>query len=94
MCLCRCLLAKTYNAAEQLLEDDVLDVDPNKTCCTPTDLYLYSLYGSMICIGGYLVGRLCTYVWAVLAKVCDTVLLSAAWVQVASSGHVHWSSCC
>lgn len=46
-----CLLAKTYNAAASLLEEDIFDVDPSQTCCTPTDLFLYAYYGGMLCLG-------------------------------------------
>jgi len=46
-----CLMAKVYNAATDVLEADLYDVDPSKTCSTPTDLYLYAYYGGMLCIG-------------------------------------------
>lgn len=46
-----CLLAKVYRAALDVLQDDVLDVEPSKTGMRPTDLLLYSLYGGMICAG-------------------------------------------
>jgi hypothetical protein len=97
--VCRCLLAKTYNAAEQLLEEDILDVDPSRTSCTPTDLYLYSLYGSMICIGVVATGKLqrgiIMLALPVLAEdVTYCCVASPRTAQVASSGHVLWSSYC
>eukprot|EP00798_Chlamydomonas_sp_ICE-L_P025440 gene25440-11100_t len=40
-----CLLSKCYNAATPLLDEDILTVEPAKTCMTPTDLFLYCYYG-------------------------------------------------
>jgi hypothetical protein len=47
----RCLESKCYNAASQVLSEDIYAVDPAGTCCTPRDLYLYCRYGSSLCIG-------------------------------------------
>jgi hypothetical protein len=47
----RCLLSKCYSASAQLVEEDIFDVDPSKSACTPQDLLLYSYYGGMLCIG-------------------------------------------
>lgn len=49
--LARCLLAKTNNAAAELLAEDVYEVEPSKTAMTPTDFFLYCLYGGMLAAG-------------------------------------------
>ncbi|GFR52513.1 hypothetical protein Agub_g15070, partial [Astrephomene gubernaculifera] len=50
--LCQiCLLSKCYNAAAPVLRQDIFDVAPQQTGCTPTDLFLYCYYGGMVCIG-------------------------------------------
>ncbi|GIL55062.1 hypothetical protein Vafri_10707 [Volvox africanus] len=46
-----CLLSKCFNAAVPVLTDDIFDVAPQQTSCTPTDLFLYCYYGGMLCIG-------------------------------------------
>lgn len=50
-CFMLCLASKCYNAASQLISEDIFYVDPNKTACVPRDFYLYCRYGSMLCIG-------------------------------------------
>lgn len=50
-CRDRCLLAKMYNAATEVLLEDVYDVDPQKTAVTPTDFFLYCYYGGMLAAG-------------------------------------------
>ncbi|KAF5827482.1 hypothetical protein DUNSADRAFT_572 [Dunaliella salina] len=50
-CFQLCLLSKCYNASAKLLEDDIYNVDPSRTACTPQDLLLYSYYGGMLCTG-------------------------------------------
>ncbi|GAB2278562.1 COP9 signalosome complex subunit 3 [Dionaea muscipula] len=40
-----CVLSKSYKTGLHLLEDDIFEIDQ------PKDLFLYSYYGSMICIG-------------------------------------------
>lgn len=40
-----CLLAKCYKTGRSILDNDILEVDQ------PRDLFLYSYYGGMICIG-------------------------------------------
>ena len=49
--LLRCLLARTYNAAAGLLEQDIFKVVPALTGVTPTDLQLYCYYGGMVAAG-------------------------------------------
>jgi COP9 signalosome complex subunit 3 len=39
------------NAANELISEDVFEVDPAKTGLTPTDLFLYCYYGSMVAAG-------------------------------------------
>eukprot|EP00877_Chromochloris_zofingiensis_P003663 jgi/Chrzof1/13298/Cz07g28020.t1 len=46
-----CLLAKCYNAALPVLDEDILETDPHQTSLTPTDFLLYCYYGGMIHIG-------------------------------------------
>jgi len=52
-----CLLSKVYNAAQEVLHDDIFHVDPHNTCMTPTDLFLYCYYGGMLAAGSKLYGR-------------------------------------
>lgn len=40
-----------YNAATEVLLEDVYDVDPQKTAVTPTDFFLYCYYGGMLAAG-------------------------------------------
>ena len=47
----RCLLAKRYNAAMEVLNDDIFDVNPHRTGTTPTDFFLYCYYGGLIAAG-------------------------------------------
>lgn len=49
----RCLLSHCYNAAADVVSEDIFDVAPQQTTCTPTDLFLYCYYGGMVCIGGH-----------------------------------------
>lgn len=44
-----CILSKCYNAANQLLSEDIHSVDPHRTAVVPTDLLLYCYYGGMVC---------------------------------------------
>ncbi|KAG2451207.1 hypothetical protein HYH02_003814 [Chlamydomonas schloesseri] len=46
-----CLLSRCYSAAAEVLAQDIYDVAPGATCCTPTDLFLYCYYGGMLAIG-------------------------------------------
>ncbi|KAG2490918.1 hypothetical protein HYH03_010831 [Edaphochlamys debaryana] len=46
-----CLLSRCYAAASGVLAQDIYDVAPAQTTCTPTDLFLYCYYGGMLCIG-------------------------------------------
>ncbi|PNW71934.1 hypothetical protein CHLRE_16g671100v5 [Chlamydomonas reinhardtii] len=46
-----CLLSRCYNAAAEVLGQDIYDVSPAATTCTPTDLFLYCYYGGMLAIG-------------------------------------------
>lgn len=46
-----CLLSKCYNAARDIVDEDIYDVDPHRTGMTPTDFFLYCYYGGMICVG-------------------------------------------
>ncbi|KAJ9524668.1 hypothetical protein QJQ45_024253 [Haematococcus lacustris] len=75
-----CLLAKNYKAAAPLLAEDILDVDPARTSCTPTDLYLYSYYGSMLCMGRKEWGQALTLLMLSLgapAAVSNAIVLAA-----------------
>lgn len=49
--LCICLKAMNYKAAEQLLKDKILDIDPPSTAVTPKDMLLYHYYGGMVYVG-------------------------------------------
>eukprot|EP00741_Cyanophora_paradoxa_P008787 tig00001374_g8504.t1 len=46
-----CLLSKCYSAAEPVINQDVFDIDPQKTALTPRDLLLYYYYGGMVLVG-------------------------------------------
>ncbi|KAG2435820.1 hypothetical protein HXX76_007015 [Chlamydomonas incerta] len=46
-----CLLSRCYNAAAGVLGQDIFDVAPAATGCSPTDLFLYAYYGAMLAIG-------------------------------------------
>jgi hypothetical protein len=52
--MCRCLLAKAYNAAAQLLELELTEFDPARTAVSATDLLLYCYYGGMVATGALL----------------------------------------
>lgn len=46
-----CLLSKCYNAALPILEEEILDVNPDVTAVTARDFLLYFYYGGMIYTG-------------------------------------------
>ena len=46
-----CLLSKIYNAAAEVVEADMFEVDPTRTGVTVTDFFLYCYLGGMISIG-------------------------------------------
>lgn len=46
-----CLLAKAYSAALPVLEQDILEIDPNSTGLTPQDFLRYFYYGGNIYTG-------------------------------------------
>lgn len=47
--LCRCLLAKTYNAGAPLVDADLTEIA--RTAMTPQDVLLYCYYGGMLAAG-------------------------------------------
>lgn len=49
--LCLCLKAKNYKAAYDLIETQILDINPNVSGLTPRDMLLYYYYGGMAYIG-------------------------------------------
>jgi len=46
-----CLLAKCYHIALPILEDEILEVNPDTTAVTPRDMLLYYYYGGMVYTG-------------------------------------------
>lgn len=46
-----CLLAKCYNAALSILDEQIFEIDPKKCVLTPKDFLLYCYYGGMLYIG-------------------------------------------
>jgi len=46
-----CLVAKNYNAAVRILDDDIFEVSPDSTGVTPKDMLLYYYYGGMVLTG-------------------------------------------
>jgi hypothetical protein len=47
--LCRCLLAKTYNAGAPLVDADLTEIA--RTAMSPQDVLLYCYYGGMLAAG-------------------------------------------
>ncbi|GJP44629.1 hypothetical protein CLOM_g3999 [Closterium sp. NIES-68] len=50
-CLQLCLLAKMYRHGGELLQGDILDIDPKKTGLVHRDFLLYCFYGGTIYVG-------------------------------------------
>ncbi|CAI5510693.1 unnamed protein product, partial [Closterium sp. Naga37s-1] len=50
-CLQLCLLAKLYRQGGELLQRDILDIDPKKTGLVHRDFLLYCFYGGTIYVG-------------------------------------------
>ncbi len=46
-----CLIAKNYNIALPIIEEEISDVNSDVTATTPRDLLLYYYYGGMIYTG-------------------------------------------
>jgi COP9 signalosome complex subunit 3 len=46
-----CLLERNYSAARRLLDDTILEINPNVTGVQPRDYLLYYYYGGMVWIG-------------------------------------------
>jgi len=46
-----CLVAKCYNAALPVLEEEIFEVNPETSAITPKDLLLYYYYGGMVYTG-------------------------------------------
>ncbi|GAX80393.1 hypothetical protein CEUSTIGMA_g7832.t1 [Chlamydomonas eustigma] len=75
-----CLLSKVYNAAHEVLLDDIFDVDPHTTCMTPTDLFSYCYYGGMLAAGSKMYSRALELLMQALtapAVVANAIVLAA-----------------